>query len=683
MSNQVTTDPVENLTPQPPPELIWSHLLDKFFEVLQEEGKGKQKANFKSAFKFFLISIGLTEESSVGQELGDEFEAKIDLFIKFQVGRGLSESTYKPRVSKIKELKSFAEENFAASLRLQTLPQPFGPKLRKLIASTGLTIVRFWKTLPTGLVSYDTLRYWCLGHQYPSKKYIVAIKTIETALGVPAGTLLLSKYLCGVHHQIAGQSDFGNKVKAAISKPYGIWTASLQEEFQKLLTHKTEAILPEDEERHDDGQWTSSEGAGVPTAKIVKQFLREFMGFCSLPADNPDPYLRGRGISPEELSLALLADKELVEAYLKFMRLRSGLRVRRIEESEAATLPAYLISADGKWEYYDKGGKYNKGSLLALMHTSSLLRPGTGYLYQHPEFAEKLGPRMTAASWHDQCVAARARVNKLFRKISLMKKKNDLKNYDFGRDPKERIGWILEMDRPLLLLQEIIKEMLADLLPESAPELIRARQYRDILLFALLCANPLRIRMFSIMKFDEHLVRLNDGSWRLQFDRGAFKNRRALKSDYEVGVAKELWPMLDRYRIEFHPLLAGPQGSQYVFVGSGHGKHRKKMGVPMHTHGLGYVIRKLTELYVPGGVWFGPHAFRHIVATDLIKKDPRIGFYLAARALHDKLETVEAEYVHLKTSEFFEPVNTHFGEAWNQVFNSPLMGSGIGTPVAM
>lgn len=615
MDNQVAPPPAEQPGTQPPPELTWSDLLDAFFEMLRGEGREKQESNFKTAFKFFLTSIGLAEASPVGVELGDDFEARIQVFIEFEAERGLTVSTYGPRVSKIRELKIFAEANFAERLRLQTLPHTFGQKLRKLIASSGLTIVSFWKTLPKGLLSYDTLRYWCLEHQYPSKKNIVAIKTIETALGAPAGTLLLSKYLRGEHHQIAGQSDFGNKIRAALSKPYGIWTASLQEEFQKLLTHKTEAILPEEEERHDDGQWTSSEGAGVPTAKIVKQFLREFMGFCSLPADNPDPYLRGRGISTEELSLALLADKDLVEAYLRFMRLRSGLRVRRIEESEAATLPAYLISADGKWEYYDKGGKYNKGSLLALMHTSSLLRPGTGYLYQHPEFAEKLGPRMTAASWHDQCVAARARVNKLFRKISLMKKKNDLNNYDFGRDPKERIGWILDMDRPLLLLQEIIKEMLADLLPESAPELIRARQYRDILLFALLCANPLRIRMFSILKFGENLVQLNDGSWRLQFDRGEFKNRRALKSDYEVGVAKELWPMLDRYRVEFHPLLAGPKGSQYVFIGNGNGNHRKKLGAPMHTDGLSYVIRKLTELYVPGGMWFGPHAFRHIVAT--------------------------------------------------------------------
>lgn len=192
----------------------------------------------------------------------------------------------------------------------------------------------------------------------------------------------------------------------------------------------------------------------------------------------------------------------------------------------------------------------------------------------------------------------------------------------------------------------MLKEMFDDLLPESAPKLLRATQYRDLLLFAMLCANPLRIRMFSIMEFDKHLVRMGDGSWRLRFNSGAFKNRRSLKSHYEVKVAKELWPIIERYRKEFHPILAGATGSLHVFIRSGRGGFKDKQGSPLSTDGLGYLINKLTSIYSPNGVGFNPHAFRHIVATDIIKQDPRIGFFLAARALHDKLETVEDEYIH-------------------------------------
>jgi integrase len=488
---------------------------------------------------------------------------------------------------------------------------------------------------------------------------------------VPAGTLDLPKYLFGEHDVKVGRSDFGNKVRAALAKPYYVSTASLQEEFQGWFTHKTLAILPEGEERHERGQWTRSEGAGVSTAGMAEDFLKSFMGYCALPQDSPDPYLRGQGLKLEELSMALLADKELVEKYLEFIRLRSGLRVKPVEDAtRVADLPAHQISADGKWEFYDKGGKYNKRSLLALTYVSSLLRPGTGYLYQHPEFAEKLGSRMKAASWQEQCVQTRSRVDDLRKKIALMKKENNQEHYDFGRDPKEPIQWILDLQRPILILYEMIKAMHEDLLPESANKWDRARQYRDILLVSLLCANPLRIRMLSIMEFGKHLIRRSDGSWWLKFNKRAFKNRRALKSHYEVRVAPELWPMLDRYKEEFHPLLTRATGSSHVFIGgAATGKYQ---GHPMTAHSLGKIIVTFTQLYIPGEVGFGPHAFRHIIATDIIKKDPRIGFFLAAVALHDKLETVETEYIHLKTSEFFEPVNAHFGEAWSLIFDSPL-----------
>ncbi|MET0463452.1 MAG: hypothetical protein ABW007_09860 [Chitinophagaceae bacterium] len=405
MSNQVAERSVEQTGKQQPQELMWADLIIRFIKVLKAKGKGGQEGNFKTAFKYFLISIGVTEESPVGPEFGDdEFEAKVKIYIEFEVGRKLKESTYGPRISKIRELKRFAEANFAEILRLQTLPKTFGQKLIKLITSLGFTMLSFWRTLPKGVVGYNSLVSWCRDRSYPSSEYLAAVKTIETCLLAPEGTLRLSKYLYVGLPLTVGQTDVSNKMMAALGKPYYAWTPPLEEEFQKLFNHKTVAILPEGEERHHYGQWTSSEGAGVPSADVVQQYLRSFMGFCVLPEDNPDPYLRGQGIKREELSLALLADKELVEAYLRFRKLRSGLRIKPLTESKTA-LPTHLISSDGKWEYYDKGGKYNRGSIQTLVYISSLLRPAKGYLYQHPEFAEKLGSRMTGASWQEQCAA--------------------------------------------------------------------------------------------------------------------------------------------------------------------------------------------------------------------------------------------------------------------------------------
>jgi hypothetical protein len=266
MSVQVPTTSIEQPATEQSLELRWFDLLKKFFEVLIDAGKGKQESNFKTAVKFFLISIGLTEDSPVGQEFGDEFEAKIEIYIKFQVGRGLSQSTYNPRVSKLKKLKGFAEANFASSLRLQTLPQTFGQKLHKLIASTGFTFKSFWRTLPEGLVSYRSLLDWCLGRNYPCKKHTAVIKTIETCLNVPDGTLRFNKYLHGGRSLKGGCSDSANKSRGAVSKPYCVWTPSLEEEFQKLFTHKTEAILPDSEERHENGREVKGRACRPPVS---------------------------------------------------------------------------------------------------------------------------------------------------------------------------------------------------------------------------------------------------------------------------------------------------------------------------------------------------------------------------------------------------------------------------------
>jgi len=669
MPNQeITTTEVRQEDVTEPAELTWGEVKEKYFEFLKSENKGEQERNFKTAIKFFLESINLTEESIVGTELTEEFEAKIKIYIEYhQKERKVGETTYGPRVSKIRTLKVFVEKNFGPRLNLQALPKSFGQRLVKLITAHGSTIKGFWRTLPKGLVSKGTFRDWCIDKRLPSNKFLQAIVIIENRLEVPAGTLHFSRYRQKGLGQKTRQSDVSNKSKSALLKPYGVWMDFLEEEFQELFLLKTTAILPEGIKRSKKGRWTKSEGGKFPSAESTKNYLRSFMGFCALPKDSEDPYLRGAGIKLKDLSIALLADKKLVEDYLEFRKLRSGLRIRPVDPSTVASLPAHNISANGKWEFYDKGGKYNEGSLTFLSIVSSLLHTDSGFLYQHPEYSKKLGARMVSATWEGQCVTAWERACDLYKEILKMKKEGDIENYEFGRDPKEVIQWILDLPRPLIVIQEMIKAMLEDLLPENIPKIERARQYRDLILIALLSANPLRIVMFTYMKFDEHLIRRQDGSWDLKFSRRAFKNRSSLKSDYHVRVAKELWPLLDRYREEFHPILVGSSGSKYVFAARPY--HNKiYIGHPISVTCLSEYTRSLTELYIPGAIAFGPHAFRHIIATDIIKKDPGIGFFLASRALHDKLETVEKEYIHLKSSEYFEPVNTHFAETWALVF---------------
>lgn len=145
-------------------------LKSAFLASLKAIGKIKQIGNFTTAIKFFLEAQHLKEESLVGDELGDEFEAKIKLYLEFEIKRGAKDHTYNPRVSKIRTVKLFAYQNFAPILALQTLPKSFGRRLRSLIVAAGHSVKSFWRTLPTGSIPLSTLERWCREKNLSGKK---------------------------------------------------------------------------------------------------------------------------------------------------------------------------------------------------------------------------------------------------------------------------------------------------------------------------------------------------------------------------------------------------------------------------------------------------------------------------------------------------------------------------------
>src|SRR5690606_29694344 len=61
--------------------------------------------------------------------------------------------------------------------------------------------------------------------------------------------------------------------------------------------------------------------------------------------------------------------------------------------------------------------------------------------------------------------------------------------------------------------------------------------------------------------------------------------------------------------------------------------------------GLNRRFETLTRRYLHGCPGVGPHSFRHIVATAVIKRTG--SFTAAALILHDREETVRAHYAHL------------------------------------
>lgn len=623
MSSRATSTVVTSNT-------TYAVLKDEFGEYLAQSGKTSQIKNHNTTIKTWLQTLELTETSVVSDELVGNFEIKLKNYQDAQQQAGIKLSTYRSRLSHLRSVANFYQLRFKSNNTTKT----FHETLLSAIKYAGYkSPYTFHRNCVGDICGQTSVVNWCNGSIIPSSKSLSIIREFELRLNLEVGILtsLIPRNLSwSKRKQESGLTSIGRKIQNSKKRPYYFWSLSLEEEWRGVVQFMTAAYLPQDKRRNS--VWTYSEGNKepcVPTAEKIKGHLRAFFGFCCLPKSN-DPFLNGLGMLPEQMTMGLLADKKLAEMYLEFQKVRAG-------------------------------GIYTKGTLSFIGHAAQLIRPGTGYLYQHPELSRRINKRMPYRTWWKTCAETHARLTNIgsqLQRQGLIAK---------GRDPEEPIRDILAQDRPLHALLDMIKHMKRDLLSISKSNSRRqALHYRNILLVGLMASNPLRLRHFPIMQFDRHLKRKSNGEWWLQFKREEFKNRHALKCDYSVRVERHLWPIIERYKSEFRPRLAGADECNYVF------RHDPKVRTlnrvqPISTGTLFILLQGLTYAYISGSSGFGPHAFRHIVATDIIKRNPEFGYYLAAIALHDKLDTVKQSYAHLKTHEYFEPVNRHFADAWKDV----------------
>ena len=197
--------------------------------------------------------------------------------------------------------------------------------------------------------------------------------------------------------------------------------------------------------------------------------------------------------------------------------------------------------------------------------------------------------------------------------------------------------------------------------------------YCKFMLLAFLTANPLRISMFSKIRFskkiddpdlNKNLFKDSEGRWHLRFNRSDFKNSKHLKKNYHVTCQRWLSPIIDEYLEIIRPNLIGADDCDYFFrpieknaffasaassgIDANYGKLKQ-----LNAKTLSRWIAELTYTFTPNHMVFRPHAFRHIIATDYIRKNPN-GFAAVASALHDTLMTVIYKYGHLSNSHMYD-----------------------------
>lgn len=652
--------------------MTYRQLLERGCEYLGRDGMGDQQVkNMASALRRWTGLHGYSDERSLGDDFGQDFDKQFSRFCDL-LQDGNATRTQKDRQEQLLRWRRIAQ----ALRQTDTLPASFAEALSHCVRASRLTRGQVCRSVG---ITVKQLEYWCSGNGQPRADLVKVVPQLEKVLELPVDTLLHRLPLARRSRYLRGQAKHDRttsftKTRRAQRKGTGgsyaaTFEGQLATQWQDLLMLKCDSLREHARARNTwrtkpihriairVEPWMLVGDHVCPTASVQWGIVSSYLGWLSLP--------RPAGPAKAEdgtRTLAWLADPVQVIAYARWMIARSGNRFHNGVNVTLQTVESYLRPETGfVWLRPDLRGTAPDLKLLESPHPASLPPPGD-----------------ESARWQEHCALARQKI------CEFRVRAEDSMKVKPSRDPQERIVGLLQDEFPLKRLVEFVHT-----LQNSAPPPAHHRDYvawiRDVTLCRLLMSNPLRISQYAAMTFKEdgsgNLVRIGPGQYRMHFDAADFKNEKgAAKDDYDVAVDETVSPWIDRYLVEARPHMADAEATSRFFLTAVRGPRRKnpafleERGL-REEHGaraesLYRRLMQLTATYIPDCKGFGPHAYRHIIATDHLRRHP--GDYLTvATLLHDMLETVLKNYGHLKVADGLRVLSRGIREATEQLSRAP------------
>ncbi len=600
-------------------------------ERLEAAQKSKQEIrNHSSALTQFAGVAGKADFSPCDQDFTDRFEISLTRFVDYHTMKGTSTATVANKLSYIRAIR----KTFATILSGVVPTGGFRTSLMSLMQDNGVTQVELAKAVG---VKKQSIHDWTTRGKVPNELSLDVIRRIESFFNISPGSLLKKvEVSCSVY----SAPDHAPPKLASRAKRYALSldhfryqgeSKRIRAEWCDLVKFYTAPYLLNGLERNTTWRvknantvttkcgWEAKTPDGVcVTARIRWVSVATFFGFLMRSSD-----LGGKGMQEEQLSLALLSDAKLTVDFIEFKKLRSG--------------------------------RYTGETERILAFLTSLLRPKTGFLWQQPEYGDRLPQSVSKEEWHRWCDEN----SKTLRTIASGLKKGG--HIQKGREPKEPIAAILAEAHPVQVLIKMTERMNQQFTFDVRRNLVAIRK-RNLLLVKMLISNPLRVHNYSIMSYHKdnsgNLYQDAAGVWRLRFRPEDFKNQRgAASKEYDVILPEWLYYDIQEYLEQYRPCLALADVSDRVFLPGKQGGrgNNQPYWQPNKITGC---LHKITKTFINGSPGFGAHAFRHIVATDYIKNNPQ-GFQVAASILHDRLDTVMREYAHIKVADGFSHWSTY------------------------
>lgn len=654
-------------TPLPPTYKRLKEAGTKHFGKTKEESGVK---NMLSTLNVFMKRFKFRDEDIVGTEFDVEFDHYIKLFREQLILDGKAERTIRDRCEYLVRWKDLVA-NIADT---SELPETFHEALTEAIHRRRMTLSELSGYTK---LAVSTLGIWARGETRPTREVESNIRKIETALRLPEGTLAKKLDFVIKRKQITAaaksnklettsyQKRLSGYFKKELRLDYLIeipekikseWRQVIRFKISTVREHSSKNDVWRVKPRNKIGykpKWYSltDDGQVVPTADACWSFLSRYFSWCTLSQEHG-----GAGYPIERVnSLAWLLNEKLVKTFLQWMQQRSG-------------------------------SVLHGGITSFLTNAVMLLRPDTGWVWLNHQLANNLDakaqkaclgfdpvgqdPDDLAEAWRARCRAVWQTYHK---DLHFLSNHRSLRK---SRDPREPIADILAHHRPI----SVIMDMLANL-KKNPPLCIQTKRYavwtRDVLLLAWMSANPLRVGHLATMTYRPdntgNLYRHEDESWHYRCGIDDFKNspKQYMNSPegmYDVSLPQYVGEAIEEYLKEGRPMLAGAFEGDFFFLPEKFANQtaydRSGEEVPMltdrwNTGAISTRLKLVTRALRDGKPGFGAHAFRHIVATDYLKRYPG-GFKMVADLLCDRLDTVMNEYSHTSAQ---DGLNLHYASA--------------------
>ena len=626
---------------------------EKLIEVMRERAgqpglpTEASLPNFVTALRHFVEERGLKPDTPIGGLLRLGYPKALAAHVSTLSSRKVDARVIANRRSALKKWRKLVYTLDRESAAMAGSKSPFSAALTRLVEDCRTPVgapISIKAIAAKTQVPFATLRGWILGARPKGQNYVKYIKRLERFFGLAPGALidtLAGEQLTDGRADELPRNEYRRRLGRMTRDRFYLKpskaTPAFRAEWTELVKMKTQVFCvasvwsaaPEESgvrkmwvlhepnsARGASDDWIDSwNGCRCPSAGHAYSYVSGYIGWLALATDRGGAGMEATACQ----SLCFFTDIVRFSQYLEW----------RISRSDG------VIS----------------GAVMRLLQLAAMLiHPKTGFLRRHPEIGRNMGIN-SEQEWEEHCNAA----------LQWLKnsKKVIASKVSMFRDPFEPIRSIVDLRNPLSAVADAIQRMQAARVWSGGKA--EAIWGRDLVLLMLFASNPIRARNMKELTWradnSGSLRQDTDGSWRIVIARQRLKNANGAgrDADYNCRIQPAVWPHLERYLREYRPLLAGAS-TDYVFI--------CPSGKPRPWKGLNRHFFAITRRYFVGTAGFSTHAMRHIVATAILKLSGSI--IRAAKALHDRPETVQKHYAFFLQDDVAEWMTDAFSSEFNR-----------------